>query len=117
MCCSTATSAPPRENCRRTTHRRPCGTRGSAGDDRDRKSTRLNSSHSQISYAAFCLQQQNLILLKKDALEERIHALKLSRVARLAPLYPQSSFGRAQLTHQPPAVLLRKLGQTNLISD
>src|SRR2546427_7585731 len=25
------------------------------GDTRDRKSTRLNSSHSQISYAVFCL--------------------------------------------------------------
>src|SRR2546430_4099558 len=29
---------------------------------RDRKSTRLNSSHSQISYAVFCLKKKNLIL-------------------------------------------------------
>src|SRR2546430_8070991 len=28
----------------------------------DRKSTRLNSSHSQISYAVFCLKKKNLIL-------------------------------------------------------
>src|SRR2546428_6324239 len=28
-----------------------------AGDDRDRKSTRLNSSHDQISYAVFCLKK------------------------------------------------------------
>src|SRR2546430_13672627 len=27
---------------------------------RDRKSTRLNSSHSQISYAVFCLKKKNL---------------------------------------------------------
>src|SRR2546430_12190177 len=27
---------------------------------RDRKSTRLNSSHSQISYAVFCLKQKKL---------------------------------------------------------
>src|SRR2546430_17655183 len=27
--------------------------------NRDRKSTRLNSSHSQISYAAFCLKKKN----------------------------------------------------------
>src|SRR2546430_9432235 len=27
----------------------------------DRKSTRLNSSHSQISYAVFCLKKKNLI--------------------------------------------------------
>src|SRR5688572_30984307 len=31
--------------------RRPCATR-------DRKSTRLNSSHSQISYAVFCLKKK-----------------------------------------------------------
>src|SRR2546430_13183428 len=28
-------------------------------DKRDRKSTRLNSSHSQISYAVFCLKKKN----------------------------------------------------------
>src|SRR5688572_31839571 len=30
---------------------------------RDRKSTRLNSSHSQISYAVFCLKKKNYMLL------------------------------------------------------
>src|SRR2546430_8284696 len=30
-----------------------------AAADRDRKSTRLNSSHSQISYAVFCLKKNN----------------------------------------------------------
>src|SRR2546430_9139257 len=30
---------------------------------RDRKSTRLNSSHSQISYAVFCLKKKKHILL------------------------------------------------------
>src|SRR5256886_6388312 len=29
-------------------------------DSRDRKSTRLNSSHSQISYAVFCLKQKKV---------------------------------------------------------
>src|SRR5688572_31544197 len=29
------------------------------GDVRDRKSTRLNSSHSQISYAVFCLKKKS----------------------------------------------------------
>src|SRR2546421_1888409 len=29
-----------------------------AADDRDRKSTRLNSSHDQISYAVFCLKKK-----------------------------------------------------------
>src|SRR2546430_4073065 len=31
-------------------------------DDGDRKSTRLNSSHSQISYAVFCLKKKKTIL-------------------------------------------------------
>src|SRR2546430_3061670 len=29
------------------------------GDEEDRKSTRLNSSHSQISYAVFCLKKKS----------------------------------------------------------
>src|SRR2546430_11033818 len=29
-------------------------------EDRDRKSTRLNSSHSQISYAVFCLKKKTI---------------------------------------------------------
>src|SRR2546427_5767619 len=32
---------------------------GDATPDGDRKSTRLNSSHSQISYAVFCLKKKN----------------------------------------------------------
>src|SRR2546430_3085620 len=35
-------------------------TRGHNSVQRDRKSTRLNSSHSQISYAVFCLKKKNL---------------------------------------------------------
>src|SRR5688572_32029921 len=37
-----------------------CSAAGIRGDDsvRDRKSTRLNSSHSQISYAVFCLKKK-----------------------------------------------------------
>src|SRR6266853_5927966 len=44
---------------------------------RDRKSTRLNSSHSQISYAVFCLkkkkkQKKAYSLLKKKKTQKRI---------------------------------------------
>src|SRR2546427_7990748 len=31
---------------------------------RDRKSTRLNSSHSQISYAVFCLKKKNITAIE-----------------------------------------------------
>src|SRR5256886_12533437 len=33
---------------------------GAGMDHQDRKSTRLNSSHSQISYAVFCLKKKNV---------------------------------------------------------
>src|SRR3712207_8067939 len=33
-----------------------------ARDDRDRKSTRLNSSHANISYAVFCLKKKTIDL-------------------------------------------------------
>src|SRR2546430_10183734 len=40
---------------------RPGITEGQVGADViDRKSTRLNSSHSQISYAVFCLKKKNI---------------------------------------------------------
>src|SRR2546430_13247368 len=42
----------------------PCSTRRSSAVDR--KSTRLNSSHNQISYAVFCLKKKkNQIMIKK----------------------------------------------------
>src|SRR5688572_188867 len=42
------------EIARWTSHYKPLAGNGTASS-RDRKSTRLNSSHSQISYAVFCL--------------------------------------------------------------
>src|SRR2546430_12708991 len=41
----------------------PCepSSRGSPWRTRDRKSTRLNSSHSQISYAVFCLKKKTIL--------------------------------------------------------
>src|SRR2546430_11857374 len=35
---------------------------------RDRKSTRLNSSHSQISYAVFCLKKKKTKIITRSAL-------------------------------------------------
>src|SRR5688572_32082198 len=45
----------------------PCRTSATSGSpmDSDRKSTRLNSSHSQISYAVFCLKK------KKKTIKQR----------------------------------------------
>src|SRR5258707_5114728 len=41
-------------------HARAAGARAMAGTPLDRKSTRLNSSHANISYAVFCLKKKNL---------------------------------------------------------
>src|SRR2546430_5323560 len=38
-----------------------------SGRPRDRKSTRLNSSHSQISYAVFCLKKKKNLPLMRGA--------------------------------------------------
>src|SRR6266478_7269136 len=62
---------------RRSPHRpAPCSPGRPVACCRDRKSTRLNSSHSQISYAVFCLKkkkkkQQNLPNEKKQQKHHR----------------------------------------------
>src|SRR5438445_8034417 len=40
---------------------------GDSGKNRDRKSTRLNSSHANISYAVFCLKKKKKTLTKKQS--------------------------------------------------
>src|SRR5260221_159874 len=40
--------------------------RGVDGNGRDRKSTRLNSSHTVISYAVFCLKKKKTVLKSRD---------------------------------------------------
>src|SRR2546430_7464166 len=44
---------------------------------KDRKSTRLNSSHSQISYAVFCLKKKNKQLNRKRGNRQTIRQLSL----------------------------------------
>src|SRR2546427_4945623 len=44
----------------------PAGAR-ERREDRDRKSTRLNSSHSQISYAVFCLKKKTTTASHRSA--------------------------------------------------
>src|SRR2546430_12486999 len=57
----------------RVVHRARHSCRGRGPDrfpvrvqSRDRKSTRLNSSHSQISYAVFCLKKKKLVIREPD---------------------------------------------------
>src|SRR2546430_8161851 len=54
-------------------------------DERDRKSTRLNSSHSQISYAVFCLKKKK----KQRVLTDQI-----------TPLAPQVGYSALAQRHR-----------------
>src|SRR2546430_6470689 len=59
--------------------RRPEGAAG------DRKSTRLNSSHSQISYAVFCLKKKKKLLLVPPIQLEFQETLCFSNSTRRVP--------------------------------
>src|SRR5688572_31701554 len=54
---------------------------------RDRKSTRLNSSHSQISYAVFCLKKKNDLHHPHPPVLVPTHLSRHVREAALAPTY------------------------------
>src|SRR2546430_8796134 len=62
----------------------------------DRKSTRLNSSHSQISYAVFCLKKKKHNHLRRDALIPDLDEDALPDHPRLTKLHPPSHH------HRPP---------------
>src|SRR2546430_13720775 len=65
-------------------------------DQSDRKSTRLNSSHSQISYAVFCLKK------KKDTKSHTLPALLASHsVPFLAPAPPLTPLALYPLSTRP----------------
>src|SRR5688572_32072236 len=50
--------------------------RAALGPRSDRKSTRLNSSHSQISYAVFCLKKKK----KKYKMKQQLTQAKLNKI-------------------------------------
>src|SRR5688572_31750537 len=71
---------------RPTPTRRPDAAKRSVSSSsarRDRKSTRLNSSHSQISYAVFCLKKQKTALERLlVAIGERIRCRDVSQPSK-----------------------------------
>src|SRR3712207_8568725 len=58
---------PKRADKRRRSPSVPTSPRSGRADERDRKSTRLNSSHANISYAVFCL--------KKKTKQKKTHSI------------------------------------------
>src|SRR3712207_8795024 len=67
--------------------------------ERDRKSTRLNSSHANISYAVFCL-KNNIKKAVDKAVDDRVYVGKAGRGARPVLLVPPTQMGIA-LAHTP----------------
>src|SRR2546430_6030042 len=63
-----------------------CCRTGRANSTTDRKSTRLNSSHSQISYAVFCLKKK-----KKHNIAYLEQSLYYSTTLRLYHVYTMAS--------------------------
>src|SRR5205814_2605453 len=62
----------PRNTPPNTTLIGSCSLAGMGGVLRDRKSTRLNSSHLGISYAVFCLKKKKKIINEINKLTERV---------------------------------------------
>src|SRR5439155_20344455 len=72
---ATGLAGKARHDVARDHRRRPGPDPRHAGDDRDRKSTRLNSSHVAISYAVFCLKKKK-IKRKQNKREEIVNEKK-----------------------------------------
>src|SRR5256885_5370244 len=59
--------------------------RGTVGMTRDRKSTRLNSSHLVISYAVFCLKKKKRLIqnaLHPSHVDSHLHRLPMDRLSQ-----------------------------------
>src|SRR2546428_2985127 len=67
-------ACPRRGASRRLLHPGPCHRpRGPGPPRKDRKSTRLNSSHDQISYAVFCLKKKKKEARAKEFTRTQMH--------------------------------------------
>src|SRR5690242_21499905 len=75
---ASTSSAARARSLRRMFFRRPC--------DRDRKSTRLNSSHMSISYAVFCLKKKKQHLWRESIAYTIIHHIALPIIDLLSHL-------------------------------
>src|SRR2546430_8900325 len=72
---------------------------------RDRKSTRLNSSHSQISYAVFCLKKKNLPRFASVAAPMSRTATRPSRTSR--GISSSRRFSALSCSRRPPKLVAR----------
>src|SRR5256885_1939761 len=70
-----------------------------AGEEGDRKSTRLNSSHLEISYAVFCLKKKTSpqnTKIEVYAQNEMLAYQQQESTARVAPIMDNSNLSKQQ---------------------
>src|SRR5476651_1641095 len=72
------------------------------GDTLDRKSTRLNSSHANISYAVFCLKKKKNHLGHAADLQQKVHEVELARIDSLASSHSAPRNPVPLCAHRPP---------------
>src|SRR2546430_5920037 len=96
----------------------PCRSEATSSGE-DRKSTRLNSSHSQISYAVFCLKKKNDRVSRKWQAYRRKYHTSSKELAELAKrvktgllvLYHRANPGGSIAVPNPEDVLLDEIRQ------
>src|SRR5207249_339078 len=108
--------------CRRTRRRRPASDARAPwaqarlpARTRDRKSTRLNSSHVSISYAVFCLKKKKKKRQGLEALLEGIETLQGYDMPAL--IFESDILGPRILNYRPPdLVMLSAAGEIRSVS-
>src|SRR5688572_31672805 len=78
----TTSTASPSEETRTSASAGIAAAQSSRTDAIDRKSTRLNSSHSQISYAVFCLKKKKKKKITQKTPHRRVHNNILTKLSR-----------------------------------
>src|SRR2546430_10921027 len=67
----------------------------------DRKSTRLNSSHSQISYAVFCLKKKKIDIQSPELVGVHARHLRLAHPPQLVAVCALGIVDRVELAEGP----------------
>src|SRR5256886_9035715 len=83
----------------------------------DRKSTRLNSSHSQISYAVFCLKKTNEIAAEYGVHPTQIAQWKKQALDGLPSVFSTRASEQQKSAEELIATLYQQIGQLKVQVD
>src|SRR5260221_10670288 len=84
----------------------------------DRKSTRLNSSHTVISYAVFCLKKKKILIINSfDAMSMKARKNKKKLFAELEDSLKQLLYKSTQFKYKAQTIILPEILQETENSD